>query len=222
MDESQFFGRNPAVPFGAAVERDPDQCEGKAQSAGVEKGGLPAEAVREPRNDEGRGDGRHVGAGVNEAEGEGALAAREPFGADLGGAGERGRLSDTEGGAIGREGKRPGAERGKHGARRPRDEREPVAEARADAIEKSSRENLPDGVGDGKRGPDVAVLGIGNGELGLEVRRENGENEAIDVVDGDGEEEKREDDPAEWEMKAAFLRREFHRNPFAGETCRAI
>ncbi len=56
---------------------------------------------------------------------------------------------------------------------------------------------MTEGVGDGEGAADVAVLLFGDVVEMLEGGDEEGDDEAIDVVDGGAEEEEGEDDPAE-------------------------
>jgi hypothetical protein len=72
------------------VEREPNGCQEQSHGAGPDECRLPAEIERENRDDGWRGQGGHVGAGIDPAERKGALALGEPFGTDFGGGRIRG------------------------------------------------------------------------------------------------------------------------------------
>src|SRR3546814_2731704 len=65
---------------GRAIEAEPGGEQDEAEQPGDEKGGAPAEGARNRDADQRGEQHPDIGAGVEDADPERALAAREPFG----------------------------------------------------------------------------------------------------------------------------------------------
>ena len=129
--------------------------------------------------------------------GERALALREPLRHGLDRGREVRRLADAE--QEPRERRSPSRcsrERGAHAGERPPRHRDRQTQLGADAIEDAAPDQHHHRVRDLERDDDAAVIELGPADLLLQVRREDAEHLAVDVVDGRGEEQQRADDPA--------------------------
>src|SRR3981081_2364822 len=88
---------------GAAVQGEPREQPHKTQRPCDDKRPAPAPIQRDPRHDERREDRAGVGAGIEDAGGQGALFLGEPFPHAFDGAGKVGGLAQAEQGARGGE-----------------------------------------------------------------------------------------------------------------------
>ncbi len=161
-----------------------------AHGAGGEEGCAPS-PVGGDEGDEGGGDeGGGVGAGVEEADGLGALLGGEPLGDGLDGGGEVAGFAEAEEDAGDAEAGDGGDERVAHGGERPDADGEGVAGLGAELVDHAAGEEEADAVGDLEEDEDVAEVVVEDGlvELvGVEVPAHEG-----DVVEQRLDEEKTE------------------------------
>ena len=77
-------------------EREPENEPDEPHGAGADEGGVPSPAQGDGGDENGCDECRGVGAGVEEAGGEGAFLGGEPFGGGLDGGGEVAGFAETE------------------------------------------------------------------------------------------------------------------------------
>jgi hypothetical protein len=83
-----------------------------------------------------------------------------------------------------------------HRGHAPHGDRHRHAPARPEPVEQTPDEQQADAVAELEGGNDVAVVDLAPAEVFLDDRLEHAEHLAIDVVDGDDEEQQRADRPA--------------------------
>ena len=141
-----------------------------------------------------------VGAGVEEAGGEGALFGGEPLGGGLDGGGEVAGLAEAEQDAGDAEADDGDDEGVAHGGQRPDADGEGVADLGAELVDDAAGDEEADAVGDLEADDDVAVVVVEDGLVGgvdggvpahegqvVEQRLDEREDRAVHVVDGGGE-----------------------------------
>jgi hypothetical protein len=127
--------------------------------------------------------------------GQGPPVRGKPLGDSLGGSGKSRRFADAKGGAGDEELHRVSARGVGHGRGDPEDHRQQKSQPGADAVEQRAGQELREGVADGERRAEVAVLDLADVESLLKIGRENAEDGPIEVADGRGEKQKPADDP---------------------------
>ena len=157
------------------------------------------------------GDERgEVGAGVEDAGGEGALFGGEPLGGGLDGGGKVAGFAETEADAGDVEAKDGGDEGVRDRRQAPDQDGEGVAGFGAEPVDKAAGGEQTDAVGDLEEDDDVSEVVIEDGLMeavgggipaherhGVKDRLDEREDRTIHVVDGGGEEEQAADEPAD-------------------------
>ena len=190
-------------------EEEPDDEPDHAHGSGGEEGCLPAVACSDEGYEGGRDEGGSVGAGVEEADGLGALAGREPLADGLDGGGEVSGFAEAEKDAGDAEACDGAYEGVAHGGDAPDEDGDGVAGLGAELVNHAAGEEEAESVSDLEEDDDVAEVVVEDGlvelvgevvpahegdfvEQGFDVA----EDVAIHVIDGGGEEEEEADDPA--------------------------
>ena len=152
---------------------------------------------RDPWHERGRDDGGDVGARVEQARRERALARRKPAGDRLDARGKIPALTRAERHARDGESAYASDEAVSDGRETPADDRDRVAELDADAVDEPAEGEVADGIRRLERRVDVAVLLVRPAQLRVEHGLEQRENLPVDVVDRRREEQQAADHPAE-------------------------
>ena len=186
-------------------EDEPDESHG----AGADEGGVPAEAHGNGCDENGSDEGGGVGAGVEETGGEGAFVGGEPLGDGFDGGGEVAGFAEAKQDAGDAEASDTGDEGGADRSASPNEDGDGVAGFGAELVDDAAGEEEADAVGDLERDEDAAVVDVVGGLMGgvdagdpahevqVKERLDEGEDRAVHVVDGGGEEEKTADGPAD-------------------------
>ena len=124
------------------------------------KAAVPAIARGDGGDQDGRDEEAGVGAGVEEADGQGALFGGEPLGGGLDGGGEVAGLAEAEEDAGDAEADDAGDQRVADGGERPDDDGEGVAALGAELVDDAAGEQKADAVGDLEAADDVAVVEV--------------------------------------------------------------
>ncbi len=148
-----------------------------------DEGTLPAPVLGQPRNRDGSEDGADVGAGVEDAGGEGAFLLREPLGRRLDGRREVARLTEAEEATGDHEPARSPGQGMEHGGDGPDDERPGETRLGAQPVDDATGEEHGDGVDELEHHHDVRVVGVAPVELDLEVALEQAQHLSVEVVD---------------------------------------
>src|SRR5690606_8779184 len=195
-DIGEFFLRDFLVVVRPAEQPDPQAEDDEAEQAGDQESHLPAVSRGHHDPDDRGHQHADVGAGVEDADAERALAAREPLGHGLDRAGIGSAFGDAERNAHEDELQHRAGRCVKHRGEAPQGNRDGHALARADAVEPAADHQQADAVAGLERGDDVAVIDFAPAHVLFDDRLEDAEDLAIDVVDRDDEEEQRADRPA--------------------------
>ena len=217
VDVLELLGRDARVFGGLPVEPDPEAHPDEAERADDDERHLPAPELRNDRDRERRCERADGRAGVEDRGSERAVFLREVLGRHLDRRGEVARLAERQHRAAREEephgrGDAHHAEEacrlepfGAHAARRvearaqgPDEDRPQIPLLRPEPVDELAGEKVAQRVDDRERRRDRAVVVVGPVELGRdEVLPGEGEDLAVEVVDGRCEEEQRADDPAE-------------------------
>ncbi len=181
----------------AAIDRPPDDQPDEDDGAG-ERGRPRASRTRWTRTgrDQRRQDRADIGAGVEDADREGALLLRKPLGDRLHAGGEIARFAEAQGEAGDHEDAWRCWPRRAPWRRCPRWRGERIAEARAEFVDHPPEDEVADRVGELEGEDDVGVGGLVPAIFGLQRRLEDADHLPVDIVDRGGEEEQRANAPA--------------------------
>ena len=189
-------------------EEEPDDGPDESHGAGADEGGVPSPASGDGGDEHGRDEGGGVGAGVEEACGQGALFGGEPLGRGFDGGGEVAGFAEAEEDAGDAEADDAGDERVADGGASPDEDGEGIAGLGTEFVDDSAGEEEANTIGDLEADKDPAVVDVVGGLMGgvdagdpaheveVKERLDEGEDRAVHVVDGCGEEEQKADDPA--------------------------
>ncbi len=169
---------------------------------------MPSPTRGDGGDEDGSDEEAGIGAGVEEAGGEGTLFGGEPLGGGLDGGGEVAGLAEAEEDAGDAEAGDTGDQRVAEGSQAPNEDGQGVTGLGAELIDDAAGEEEADAVGDLEGLDDVAVVEvIGDLEFGVEIgdpthegkmelRLDEREDRAVHVIDGGGEKEQEADEPA--------------------------
>ena len=188
-DPRVLFGAQFRVQCRTAKCDQPPHNPPRAEHPGREERALPAVAHGQPRHDKWRQQRTNVRARIEDAGGKGALASREPFSNRLYRSRKvhcfRQSKSDARGDKA--------HESRRHGVRcagyAPHADTERVSATRADAVEESTHAEQSDGVGELERGHQMPVVLFTPVQRLLQVRRQDAQHLAIEIVERGREEE---------------------------------
>src|SRR5262249_4922000 len=188
---------DPRVPLGDGVDQQPQPEPDESEHARDDERRSPAVGDREPGDDRRRQRTANRRAGIQDAHAERAFAHRKPFTDNLGGARPVAGLAETEHGAADpKAGGAPGGGMEQRGGG-PDHNRTHEAAPRADRVEQAARHHLADRVKHEKGVLHGGVVAVRQTQVRRDRALEHGHRLTVDVVDDRGEEDERDDDPAE-------------------------
>ncbi|MNZ73699.1 hypothetical protein D3C78_921210 [compost metagenome] len=182
--------------FGVEVVDRPEHQPDDTQAAHADEGRLPAPDTEDQRQ-QGRGDhGADVGAGIEDAGGQGAFAGREPEAGGLHAGRVVGRFGQAEDEAADHEAGGRGGQPVGAGGEAPEQHREEEGALDADLVDEAALEEEADGVADLEPEVDVGVVHGGPAHLLGQDRLHHAQRGTVDVVQGGGEEHQGQHAPA--------------------------
>ncbi len=199
-------------------EEQPDDAPDEPHGAGRDKGGVPSPAHGDGGDKDRSDEGGGVGAGVEEAGGEGSFFRGEPLGSGLDGGGEVSGFAEAEEDAGDAEADYAADERVADGGASPDENGEGIAGLGAEPVDDATGEEEADAVGDLKADQDAAVInvvdslmsGVDAGdpahEAEVQERLDEREDRAVHVIDGRGKKEKKADKPPDIGAIGGLLR----------------
>ena len=170
---------------------------------------MPSPAHRDRGNQDGCDEGGRVGAGVEQAGGQGALFGGKPFGGGFDRSGEVAGLTEAKQSAADHEADNAGDQRSADRGASPDQDRDGVTSLGAEPVDDAAGEEKADAVGDLEGNQDAAVVDVVDGLMGVveardpahegkvEERLDEREDRAVHVVDGGGKEEQEAYSPAD-------------------------
>ena len=165
------------------VKLSPEQESQESEKSGDDNSRPPAPAEVDAQDDEWRNRAADGGSAVEESSGESALLLGKPFRYSFGCSWPVRGFTCSE-----KESEEPEADKTVCKRRENRNDRIPrngetQSAASADFVHQSAERSLSDGIGDAKRDHDRSVVGVSPVILTLQVRCEQRERLAIEVID---------------------------------------
>ena len=179
-----------------AIEDQPGGEPDDAEYAGRDEGEAPAILDGQPWHQQRRDDRADIGAGVEQADREGAFLLREPFGHRLDAGGEIAGFADAQAKAgEGELGHAMHAAMGDMGDR-PDDDRDGIAQPRADRVDQAAKAQITDRIGRLEPEDDIGIVGFRPVHLGRQSGLQHADHLPVDIVDRGGGEQQPDDHPA--------------------------
>ena len=169
---------------------------------------MPTEACGDGGDEDGGDEGGGVGSGVEEAGGKGSLFGGEPLGGGLDGGGEVAGLAEAEEDAGDAEACDAADKGVADGGAAPDEDGYGVSGLGAEFVDDAAGEEKSYCIGDLEADEDASVVEVIGDLMGVveawdpthegqvEERLDEGEDRAVHVIDGGGEEEERTDEPS--------------------------